>query len=228
MWSWQLITRFGETSLLLPCAVILYVWLRGSGETVNARKWMLLFVIAAGATLGSKLAFMGWGIGLPELDFTGFSGHSMMASAVLPVLFHRMVPGNRPRCALAAAGGGTVVALFVGLSRLALDAHSLSEVLGGLALGLAASLTFLGWSANRARDATPAVGTAVVLAIVLALPATGATAPTQDWIEQLAVYLSGRDKPFRREDWSIVGTRQRAATAAHALRTIAHRPSYRT
>ena len=29
----------------------------------------------------SKLAFMGWGIGIREIDFTGFSGHTALSTA---------------------------------------------------------------------------------------------------------------------------------------------------
>ena len=37
-------------------------------------------------TTASKVAFIGWGLGLSALDFTGISGHAMIASAVYPLL----------------------------------------------------------------------------------------------------------------------------------------------
>lgn len=201
MSHWYVISRFGESSLLLPCAALLYLWMHYAGEPRAARNWLACFAGAAALTLASKLAFMGWGIGVQALDFTGFSGHSMMAAAVLPVLGQRLVATRRPGLAAIGmlAGGG--MALLVGYSRLMLDAHTPSEVVGGLSIGLAASLGFLRLCGTAPRSAAPVTVALAIATLMLGLPATGAHAPTHRWLEQLAVYLSGRDRPFRREDW---------------------------
>ncbi|CAG9169408.1 phosphatase PAP2 family protein [Cupriavidus respiraculi] len=198
MSHWQFLSRFGETTLLLPCAVMLYAWLRHSRETAAARQWLCAFGLVAGLTVLSKLAYMGWGVGLPAVDFTGFSGHSVMAAAVLPVVLHRLAPKRPAWTALAAAAAGVVLAVAVSVSRLVLGVHSPSEVAGGLALGLGASVWCIALSHARARRATPPVAVALVLAFVVGLPASGASAPTHRWLEQIAVYLSARDKPFGR------------------------------
>lgn len=203
MSPWFLISRFGETTLLLPCALLLYLWLRQVGEARAARTWLIHFSAAALVTLASKLAFMGWGLGSPALDFTGLSGHSMMAAAVFPVLAHRFLPAARGAGAVVALGTGIAMALLVGYSRLAVDAHSVSEVFGGLAAGMAASLGFLARTAHWPRQpAPPAVAMAIVV-LMLALPATGAHAPTTEWLENMAISLSGRERPFRRVDWPM-------------------------
>jgi membrane-associated phospholipid phosphatase len=199
MWHWQFLSRFGETTLLLPCAVMLYAWFRYSREAATARQWLCAFVAAAGLTLLSKLAYMGWGIGVPSLDFTGFSGHSMMAAAVLPVVLHRLVPARPAWLALAAASVGVMMAAGVSVSRLALGVHSLSEVAGGLVLGLGASIWCIALSHGTARRTAPPLAIALMLCLVLGLPASGATAPTHHWLEQIAVYLSHRDKPYDRD-----------------------------
>lgn len=218
MWHWHLISRFGDAALLLPCAALLLLSLCHRGEWRAARDWCLAFAAAAGLTLASKLAFIGWGIGVPALDFTGFSGHSMMAASVLPVLLHRLVPGRRPRLGWIAATLGASLALLVGYSRLPLGAHSLSEVVGGLALGFAVSGGYLLATAPRRRQRRPsrwrrsprAPLLLLIGALLLGVPASGAHAPTEQWIEQIALYLSGRARPFQREDWQ----RREAATIA--------------
>lgn len=43
MHRWQLITFFGESAFLLPCAVFLYVWLRWHGAARVARHWLVAF-----------------------------------------------------------------------------------------------------------------------------------------------------------------------------------------
>ncbi|UZN52308.1 phosphatase PAP2 family protein [Cupriavidus cauae] len=218
MWHWHLISRFGDAALLLPCAALLLLSLCHRGEWRAARDWCLAFAADAGLTLASKLAFIGWGIGVPALDFTGFSGHSMMAASVLPVLLHRLAPGRRPRLGWIAATLGASLALLVGYSRLPLGAHSLSEVVGGLALGFAVSGGYLLATAPRRRQRRPprwrrsrrAPLLLLIGALLLGVPASGAHAPTEQWIEQIALYLSGRARPFQREDWQ----RREAATIA--------------
>ncbi|ALD92132.1 hypothetical protein CR3_2944 [Cupriavidus gilardii CR3] len=209
MWNWHLISRFGDTALLLPCAALLLLSLCHRGEWRAARHWCLAFAAAAGLTLVSKLAFIGWGVGVPALDFTGFSGHSMMAASVLPVLMHRLAPGRAPRLRWAAAMLGAWLALLVGYSRLPLGAHSASEVIGGLALGFAVSGGYLLATVPHRRHRSPRAPLLLLIgALLLGVPASGAHAPTEQWIEQIALYLSGRARPFQRADWQ----RREAAT----------------
>ncbi|WP_281687110.1 phosphatase PAP2 family protein [Pseudomonas citronellolis] len=199
MTLWNLITRFGDSSLLLPCALFIYAWLLLRRETYNANCWLLLFGLAAGVTLVSKLAFMGWGIGIPAWNFTGLSGHSMMAASVLPVLCSLLLPA-RPAWRLAAAAGGAVLAVLVGVSRLQINVHSPAEVYGGLAVGLVASGAFLCLTQRRLPSLSP-----VLLALVLLLASlqgvTGVRAPTHQMLERIAAYMADRDKPFKRGEW---------------------------
>ncbi|WP_439672238.1 Phosphatidic acid phosphatase type 2/haloperoxidase domain-containing protein [Cupriavidus necator] len=198
---WQLVSLFGESAFLLPSAVFLYLWLSWRGASASAHHWLLAFVPAALLVLASKLAFLGWGIGSEMLDFTGFSGHAMMAASILPVMFFLAVPGRWRRWAWAAAAAGVCLAGLVGISRLALHAHSVSEVVGGLAVGLCVSLPFI------LRRATPHGPLAMVLAtmalaMALAMPVAGAVGISHALIQQLAMFLSGRDRPFQRGEWA--------------------------
>ncbi|MCP3019164.1 phosphatase PAP2 family protein [Cupriavidus basilensis] len=214
MIPWHLISRFGETSLLLPCAVLIAAWLFHAGAVASARRWVLSFGVTAAVVLASKLAFMGWGIGCAALNFTGFSGHSMMSASVLPVLLYLIVSARHPRLAVGAGGIGLLLALLVGVSRLKLQAHSGSEVLGGLALGFAVSLSFIFRGRRPARSA-PALAAALVVVLMLGVPAVGVAAPTHHWLEILAARLAGRDKPFQRGQWrEWAGQREGAAVLA--------------
>ncbi|MDT6963875.1 MULTISPECIES: phosphatase PAP2 family protein [unclassified Cupriavidus] len=201
MSRWQLISFFGESAFLLPCAVFLYAWLRWHGAHAVARHWLLAFSATALAVLLSKLAFMGWGVGSQALNFTGFSGHAMMAAAILPVLACLAVPARHRTLSWLAAGAGVLLALAVGLSRLALHAHSVSEVASGLALGFCASLPFI------ARREVPRGPVAMLvasgaLAMLLVLPIGGVAGVTHVWVEDIATFLSGRERPFQRGEWS--------------------------
>jgi hypothetical protein len=203
MSHWHSVSLFGESAYLLPCAVFLSLWLYWRGAPGSARHWMLAFAPAALLVLASKLAFLGWGIGSATLNFTGFSGHAMMAAAVLPVMLYLAVPAGWPRLGWLAAGAGVCLAILVGVSRLALHAHSVSEVAGGLVLGLCVSLPFI------QRRTTPHGPLAMVLASValataLLMPMTRTVGASHALIQQLAMLLSGRDRTFQRGEWAAL------------------------
>lgn len=85
--NWQVVTFFGDSTVLLPSAAVLFIvlFLRKDSKQL-AWHWALLFGITGAIVCASKLAFMGWGIGIRELDFTGFSGHTALSSAFWPIL----------------------------------------------------------------------------------------------------------------------------------------------
>jgi len=215
MSRWELITFFGESAFLLPCAVFLYGWLRWRGAADSARHWLLAFSATALAVLASKLAFMGWGIGSEAFDFTGFSGHSMMAASILPVLGYLAVPSRHRGLSLLAAAVGMLLALTVGVSRLALHAHSVSEVVSGLALGFCVSVPFIMRRAMPRGPKAMLVASAA-LAMLMVLPVGGGVAGvTHGWVQDLAIFLSGRDRPYQRGEWtSLPGCRACVASAA--------------
>ncbi|MGO4306611.1 phosphatase PAP2 family protein [Cupriavidus sp. RAF12] len=206
MSRWQLISFFGESAFLLPCAVFLYGWLRWRGASDPARHWLLAFSVTALVVLASKLAFLGWGIGSAAINFTGFSGHAMMAASILPVLLYLATPAGHPRLGWLAAAAGVLVALAVGASRLMLHAHSMSEVLSGLALGFCVSLPFIS-RREMPRGPLTMLVASLVLATILVLPVSGLAGVTHQWVQELAVFLSGRDRPFQRGEWTSMRPR---------------------
>lgn len=84
--NWQLISFFGDSTVLLPSAAALFIvlMLRKTSRLL-AWQWSLLFGITGAIVCASKLAFMGWGLGIRELDYTGFSGHSALSAAFWPI-----------------------------------------------------------------------------------------------------------------------------------------------
>ncbi len=84
------------------------------------------------------------------------SGHAMtstVAYGVLVLSFLPLVPKPRRRWFV---GGAVLLVLLIGLSRLALGVHYISDVLGGFVLGLAwlaaATAAFSVWRVERGRD----------------------------------------------------------------------------
>jgi membrane-associated phospholipid phosphatase len=138
--SWSMVTHFGQFELVFPAVLLVaaLIWVQ-SKERNFVLWWLVGVFLAVTLTLASKIAFIGWGIGVDAIDFTGISGHSLCAAAAYPVLMVVVLGGARPHRRLAMKILGWAVAILIGVSRLMIGAHSPSEVLAGLALGFLVS-----------------------------------------------------------------------------------------
>jgi membrane-associated phospholipid phosphatase len=137
---WRFITDLGDTTVMAPTAIAIAIWLfwrRGSRESL-----IWLFSIGAGGVLAvlTKIAFLGWGIGVPALDFTAISGHSMMATAVLTVCGYFFGAAFSRTHAIVGFAIGFGLGLLVAFSRVQIGAHSSSEAIAGAAVGLLIAL----------------------------------------------------------------------------------------
>ena len=138
---WLGFTRLGEAQILLPATLAVYGWTiwRAPASRACASRWLMCVALAAVLTTITKVAFIGYGVGNAALDFTGLSGHAMFSAAILPVLMRLLVVDQSPRRARAMVALGYVLAFGVAVSRVQVDAHSVSEVIGGALCGGAAS-----------------------------------------------------------------------------------------
>lgn len=213
---WHWLTRFGESGIVIPMALstaLWWWWATPSRRPLFA--WLLLLGSAAFLTLVTKVAFMGWGLGIASLDFTGLSGHAMLAAAIYPVLLRTLAnpAALPPRWAIAA---GYTVAAVIALSRVVIGAHSGSEVVLGFALGAAASATAL---ALETRHPPPIpqhwlwLGLAGWLAL---MPVTAAPSGTHGMVQRLARTLSDREQLYTRADLHRMRLPERPERAAAA------------
>lgn len=195
---WHLLTRLGESQILLPAALLAMLALaRHADSRALARWWLGSLVLATLLTTASKVAFIGWGIGSAALDFTGISGHAMFAAAIYPLLLGTLAAPLSPRGQQMAVAGGFALALMVGLSRLEVGVHSVSEVVAGLLLGAAASVTAIA-NTSLPRALLGSTVTALVALWVLLTPLHIAPLPTHSLVTRLALTLSGHTAPHTR------------------------------
>jgi membrane-associated phospholipid phosphatase len=197
---WSLFTRLGEAQILLPTALLtmgLLVLRRPSRPL--AVGWLAWLTLAVAVTTATKVAFIGWGIGSPELDFTGISGHAMFAAAVYPLLMGALLPRRQRSGAWAGILLGAVIAGAVGLSRVMVEAHSVSEVIAGLALGGLVSAVAM----SRSPLLQAKIGPWAPALIGLWLAFTPAYAPashSHQFVTRLALTLAGHEMPHTREE----------------------------
>lgn len=195
---WPFITNFGDAAVMLPCALLIGLWLALGSGLRALLLWFGLFALACLLTAATKIAFFGWGIGSRELDFTGFSGHSMQAASVLPVLAWLLFGQGRLR--LLAPWLGVGAAVLVAYSRVRLGYHSPSEAITGTLLGLAVAalcLRLLPVQILLPRRQTLALVASLLLPLVLL---HGLRAPTHDLMQDLGTLAAGSDRPYTRTD----------------------------
>ncbi|TWI54800.1 PAP2 superfamily protein [Pseudomonas duriflava] len=191
------ITNFGDSSVMLPCALIIALWLWIGASRRAALLWLVLFGTACLSVAVSKMAFFGWGVGIRAYDFTGFSGHSMLACSVIPVLFWLLASRTRAAVRGGAALAGALFALVISATRIKLGFHSISEVVTGAPIGLVTSGSFL-WL-MRAQSVQLRSSLAVMASLVAPLLVLhGLNAPTQHLMEDLATKLSSGASPYTR------------------------------
>lgn len=201
MTFWESLSALGDSRALFPLATVLALFLPTCHRHLLWR-WGVAITMVAATTLASKIAFMGWGVGLEHLDFTGISGHAAMSSVLYPVTLWLLASGrSRHLRAWAVAGAGLAVA--IGYSRLPLRAHSPSEIIIGLSLGLAASAWVLRHGQTMG-NILAVHGRAALLAIAAAMttPILLADLHTHDLVKAAAKTLSGRAQAFERQNLS--------------------------
>lgn len=197
---WHLLTRLGEAQILLPLVLAAALWLwRGAAQGRLALRWLLGLGVAALLTTLSKLAFMGWGLGSVRWDFTGFSGHSTMAGACLPLLAWVALLGAPSSWRRAGVLAGFALAALVAYSRLVVHAHSPSEAFSGLLLGGAASLAVL-CRLPLLQQPLPAWLPAGLAACLLLLPVSAPRSRSHELMSELSRRLAGREHVYTRHD----------------------------
>lgn len=199
--TWTSLTWFGDSALLLPAAFVLGSTLLASrGSRISALRWAVAFGSAGLLVLITKIAFIGWGIGIASIDFTGLSGHSALSATFWPVAGW-MATQNRSRATrYAGIAVGCLFALGIGVSRVVLEMHSVSEVVSGLSLGFVLSNWFLSPVRGTARPVPLLAPVALLIVAGLIVVQHGKPAPTTQLVESTVIRALGRSAPFTRRD----------------------------
>ena len=184
---------------MLPMLALITAELWLAGQKSALLTWMLAMTAGVVVVLAGKIAFIGWGWGSASLNFTGISGHTMLASSIFPVWMGWLLAGPTRRFSLYGVVLGLAIGAVVGWSRLVLGAHSPSEVVLGWLLGLAISLV-----ACKAMKGQPSsrgwAMPAVVLLLLSFSPSLSGYLPTHQWEVRVALMLSGHARPYVRQD----------------------------
>jgi membrane-associated phospholipid phosphatase len=216
---WSHLSALGGLNVTALLALAIGAWLVGAHCWRLALAWCLLFGAALALAAASQVAFLGWGIGVRALDFTGFSGHATRAAAVFPVALYLLLERRGRRSAgggispypdgrterrrggrwRAAVLAGVLLAGAVAIARVKVHAHSPSEALAGGLLGLMAAGLFIART-RAARDHSPQPLLLGLLAATFLLPRADPVNSHQ-WLAAAALKLSGSDRVWLRNGW---------------------------
>jgi membrane-associated phospholipid phosphatase len=200
MLNWISLTRLADTVVMLPAAGLCLIWLLMGGATRLALWWCVLLSGGLALVAATKIAFLGWNVGIPAWDFTGISGHAMRATAIMPVLLYLVSIDASRRLRQGAVMSGMAFGVLIGVSRLMVNAHSPSEAIAGCLLGATVSTAFLAITLTPTRpglEMKPAPALPLLLLLLLPI-VTAKPAPTERWLRSVAMTLSGHEKLYSR------------------------------
>jgi hypothetical protein len=193
--------HLGDITLTLPAAVGLTAWLVARRAWRSAACWSVCYALALILVGASKIAFLGWGTGVPALGFKAISGHATGATAVFPTLFYLLVSKDDVALRRAAAGVGLLLGALVAVMLVSAGEHTVAEAVTGWATGALVSLTAIRVTQT---PLFPPSMQAVTFALVAFIGTAWLMkwAPLGYWMARAALALSGND---RLHSWDSCG-----------------------
>jgi membrane-associated phospholipid phosphatase len=167
------LTDFADQAVIMPLVLAIAVTLAVQGWRRGALVWLVVVACTFVATIAFKLAFLACSPLFGPMDIHSPSGHVAAATVVsggLAAMLLRQQASILPVALLAA--------VVIGMSRLVLGMHSLSEVVVGALIGLTGAVALLRFSGPPPRlKVAPLLAVVAVVAGVfhgLHLPAEAA------------------------------------------------------
>ncbi|TFW27817.1 phosphatase PAP2 family protein [Duganella callida] len=199
MW-WHWLSVIGSLAVTGPIGLAIVAWLLAGKSWRLTVIWLALFGAGMALVVATKMAFVGWGIGIASVEFAGISGHAMRAAAVFPVAGYLAMRSSALWLRQLGIALGVVLAVLIAISRVYVHAHSSSESISGCLLGLAVAAAFIWYASTEHHWALSRVLVALCLPIFLLAPRVEPI-PAEAWITKAALYLSGREQPYTRAMW---------------------------
>lgn len=167
------LTDFADQAVILPLVLAVAIALAAQGWRRGALTWLIVVGATFFATLMFKLMFLSCSPLFGPMDVHSPSGHVAAATVVsggLAAMFTRRRTSILPAAFLAA--------VVIGVSRIVLGMHSLSEVIVGALLGLAGAAALMRFAGQPpVLKPAPLVAVVVIVAALfhgLHLPAEAA------------------------------------------------------
>ena len=139
----DLLSGLGDVVVVAPASAALFAGLVWLGARREAAAFALAIAAAMALALAAKLAFEACGFVEPQFEIESPSGHAALAAAFWGCVAFVLAGGRPPAGRLALYAAAVLVAVGVAYGRVAIGAHSVAEVVCGLAIGAVATALFV-------------------------------------------------------------------------------------
>jgi len=161
------LTDFADQAVALPLAATVLIVLLAMGWRRGALAWATCVGGVLGLMLVLKLITFACIWRAPWMGITSPSGHTATAAVVYGGLLALLVPPG-VRGTLVAALAGGVFALIFGLTRLALEVHTVADVIIGALVGVAGAMLLRHLAGDRpTRLSSPRIALAACVVMLL-------------------------------------------------------------
>jgi membrane-associated phospholipid phosphatase len=181
------VTDFADQAVLLPLVLMVALALAAAGWRRGAGAWILVVVTMLAVILAGKvIAYACAGTLLLDTGLKSPSGHTASAAVVYGGLCSLLAPVRwRPR--VLALGAAALVAFVIGMTRLALHAHTQVDVLVGAVIGIAGAVLLAHLAGERPAGMRRVGPLAVAIGVVIVFH--GARLEAESKIQSLAHLL---------------------------------------
>jgi len=180
------VTDFGDLAVLVPLSVAILLWLVAVRCSQAIVPWCASLALCLGGTASLKIYFFACPVGSDLVNPSGHTSFSTLIYGALAVVVAAQLTGTWQR--IAAIGVGAALPAMIALSRLAIRAHSLVEIILGIGLGLA-SLALFTRAYLRCRPAYNRLSILVVPVIIIMIMIHGRQLGGEEFLHTLGRYL---------------------------------------
>jgi membrane-associated phospholipid phosphatase len=143
--QWWRLTLLGEPTVLIPVSIIIAIWLWTACSFRVALRWTALLTLGAAILVAQKLLYYVGGFSITSIRLYTMSGHAMAASFVYGSLAALLTRDWRKFARHSAYTITATMVFGIGVSRVLVAGHHLSEAVSGLALGALLMIAFARW-----------------------------------------------------------------------------------
>jgi membrane-associated phospholipid phosphatase len=178
------LTDFADQAVVLPLTLMVGIALAAAGWRRGAGAWVVAIAATLAAALVAKVVVYAFGVVLlHETGLESPSGHTAAAAVAYGGLIALLAP-KRWRPSLLALAAASVVATVIGVTRVALHAHTRIDVVVGAVIGIAGAVLLARLAGQRPPGTSRALPLAALVGVMVLLHGTHLQAESE--IERLA------------------------------------------
>ncbi len=198
---WHALLYLGDGALLMPCALLLLMWLVAAPATRRTGwLWLVAVLLAGGGVALSKLLYMVSGWRPAGWNFIGLSGHAALSFLFWPSACALVTGHNRNRLRAITIAVGAAIALAISAASWVLREHSLSEIVLGAVWGAAVATAFLALTWRHVAEAPLLRKWMIVSLLLLGIVAYKHEFPSTRVLSQIASQVGGHATIHTRAD----------------------------